>query len=83
MKITNKKDVENLIKIMVEESIEIQLYDNANENEIISIENVDGFIYTVSWEDTVNGTCGIYKLYLSELVDKIWENRKYINKNQF
>ena len=70
---------------MIEESIEIQLYDNEFENLIISIEGIDNFgfaRYIVKWEDTVNGYCGKESMYLGILVDKIYKNRAFVNKSE-
>lgn len=82
MKIKTKQDVKDLIDFMVDEPIWIQIYDDIFANQLISFVDDDGIGYKVKWEDTVNGNSGTDFLYRSELIEKIWRNRTFINKTK-
>jgi hypothetical protein len=85
-KITKKVQAAELVnKMLKDSSIEIQLFDNEQENEIIFLEpnkpdEIDYYCY-LNWIDTVNGTEGHSRISKYEAINLIYKHRKFINKS--
>ena len=82
-KIKSFKNARELVNKMIENpSLQIQLWNEMNSNRIISVERdaeYDLWCF-VTRIDTINGTEERRHVYIDDVAQSIWDNRKNVNK---